>query len=134
MDYDDRLEKALGETPDVEATDERLEVPEPEVRTEGNVTVFENFQPVCDRLDRREDHVVRSLQRELGTSAHIDERGRARLTGDFGADRLAGAVERYVEDYVRCPECSLPDTRLEQEGDAEIRRCEACGARTATGS
>ena len=134
MDYEDQLEKALGETPDIEGTDDRLDVPDTTVRQEGRVTVFENFQAVCRRLDRNPQHVMKYLQNEMGTSGHVDESGRARLTGEFGADRLDAAIERYVEGFVRCPECGLPDTRLETERGTEIRRCEACGARTATGS
>jgi translation initiation factor 2 subunit 2 len=104
-----------------------------EVRQEGNVTVFENFQAVLERLDREADHVMKFVQNELGTSASIDERGRLRLTGDFRQDRVADAIEAYAEAYVKCPECGLPDTNIVREGDAELLQCDACGARSATG-
>ncbi|GGN90548.1 MULTISPECIES: translation initiation factor IF-2 subunit beta [Haloarcula] len=132
MDYDDMLDRAMSETPDIEGSSERFEVPDPEVRQEGNATVVENFQSLCDRLGREPDHVLQFLQTEVGTSAHIDESGRARLTGSFGADRLGTAIDEYVDEFVRCSECGLPDTRLEREGDALLLRCEACGARSAT--
>jgi translation initiation factor 2 subunit 2 len=132
MDYDDMLDRAAGETADVTGTDERLTVPDPDVRQEGNVTVVENFQSMCNSLDREPDHLLQFLQREVGTSGDIDESGRARITGAFDADRVGDAIERYIEGYVRCPECGLPDTRLETEGDATLLRCEACGARSAT--
>ena len=133
MNYEDQLEKALDETPDIDGTDDRFEVPDPEVRQEGKVTVFENFQQVCDRLDRDPEHVMKHLQTEMGTSGHIDESGRARLTGSFGSDRLEEAIVTYLQGYVLCSECGLPDTRLEREQGTEILRCEACGARTSTG-
>jgi translation initiation factor 2 subunit 2 len=133
MDYEEQLDKVLDETPDVEATDERFELPDTEVRQEGSVTVFENFRAVCDRLDRDPDHVLKYLQRELGTSGHIDESRRARLTGSFGSERLDRAIDAYFDAYVRCSECGLPDTRLERENGVEVLRCAACGARTATG-
>ncbi|WP_226023439.1 translation initiation factor IF-2 subunit beta [Halomicrobium salinisoli] len=134
MDYDDMLEKAIEDTPDIEGSSDRFEVPEPDVRQEGNVTVYENFQDLVDRLDRDEDHVMKFLQNEVGTSGHIDESGRARLTGDFREDRIAEAVDAYTEEFVLCPECGLPDTRLEREKGAVVLRCEACGARSPTGS
>jgi len=134
MDYDDMLEKAIEDTPDIEGSSDRFEVPEPDVRQEGNVTVYENFQDLIDRLDRDEDHVMKFLQNEVGTSGHIDESGRARLTGDFREDRIAEAVDAYTEEFVLCPECGLPDTRLEREQGAVLLRCEACGARSPTGS
>jgi translation initiation factor 2 subunit 2 len=130
MDYDEQLERALEEKPDIAGEEKRFEVPDPEIRTEGNVTVFENFQAMLDRLDREERHVLKFLQDELGTSAQIDERGRARLTGEFSKGRVADVVDTYVDTYVICPECGLPDTKITREQGAELLQCEACGARS----
>lgn len=127
------LERGLEETPEITAETERFEIPDPEVRQEGNATVFENFQTVCEALGRDPDRVVRALQDDLGTSGHIDESGRARLTGEFGPSRIADAVEVYAEEFVRCPECGLPDTTLEREQGVLLLVCEACGARSSTG-
>ena len=130
MDYDEQLERALEEKPDIAEKESRFEVPDPTMRTEGNVTVFENFQEILDRVDRPEDHVLKFLQDELGTSAQIDERGRARLTGEFNESRVAATIDEYVEQYVICPECGLPDTHLTTEQGAELLECDACGARS----
>ncbi|WP_276301637.1 translation initiation factor IF-2 subunit beta [Halorussus lipolyticus] len=132
--YDDHLERAMDEAPEIQGNGDRFDVPEADVRQEGNVTVYENFQDTLDRLGRDEDHVLKFLQDELGTSAHIDESGRARLTGEFGQRRIEDAIEEYTDEYVLCPECGLPDTRLEREQGAVLLRCEACGARSPTGS
>jgi len=131
--YDEHLERAMDETPEIEGSADRFEVPDPDVRQEGNVTVYENFQATLDRLGRDEDRVLKFLQDELGTSAHIDESGRGRLTGEFDARRVGEVLEAYIEQYVRCSECGLPDTRLEREQGAELLRCEACGARSSAG-
>ncbi len=132
MEYEDSLERALERTPDIEPDGERFELPDPDVRQEGNVSVYENFQDTLRRLNRPEEHVMQFLQNELGTSGHIDESGRARLTGEFDGDRIADAVEAYTEQFVRCPECGLPDTELEREQGALLLQCTACGARSAT--
>lgn len=132
--YDDHLDRALERTPEIEGSGDRFDVPDPEVRQEGNVTVFENFQDTLDQLGRDDEHVLKFLQNELGTSAHIDESGRARLTGEFSQGRISDAVEEYAEEFVLCSECGLPDTRLEREQGAVLLRCEACGARSATSS
>lgn len=131
MDYDEQLERALEEKPDIAGEDQRFEVPDPEVRTEGNVTVFENFQAILSRLDREESHVLKFLQDEVGTSAQIDERGRARLTGEFDRKRVGQVLDEYVDTYVLCPECGLPDTSITREQGAELLECDACGARSA---
>lgn len=132
MGYHDQLDRALEDTPDIKAENERFSVPTPDVRQEGNVTVYENFQATIDRLSRDEDHVLKELQNELGTSAHIDESGRARLTGSFDQQRIDDAIDQYTRTFVLCPECKLPDTKLVREHGAILLRCEACGARSPT--
>ena len=134
MDYDERLDRAIEETPEIGGTSDRFDVPDPDVRQEGNASVYENFQDTVSRLGRDEDHVMKYLQNELGTSGHIDESGRARLTGEFGEDRIAAALDGYTEEYVLCDECGLPDTQIEREQGVQVLRCEACGARSATSS
>jgi translation initiation factor 2 subunit 2 len=134
MDYDDMLERGLEETPDIEGSSERFDLPEPDVRQEGHATVFENFRDVCRDLGRDDDHLLKFLQDEVGTSAHIDESDRARLTGEFSENRIRDALESYADLYVLCSECGLPDTDIEREQGAEILVCTACGARSPTSS
>jgi len=132
MDYDDMLDRALDETPDIEGSSDRFELPDPQVRQEGNVSVYENFQSTVDTLGREDEHVMKFLQNELGTSGHIDESGRARLTGEFGERRIHEALEAYTDEFVLCSECGLPDTHFERDQGALLLRCEACGARSPT--
>lgn len=131
--YDDRLERALSATPEIGGDGTRFEIPTPDVRQEGNMTVYENFQETVDRLDRDENMVLKFLQNDVGTSAHIDESGRARLTGSFDAPRLEEAIDAFAEAFVICPECGLPDTRLTEEQGTRMLKCDACGALSATG-
>jgi translation initiation factor 2 subunit 2 len=132
MDYDDMLDRALAETPDIDGSSDRFELPDPQVRQEGNVSVYENFQSTVDTLGREDEHVMKFLQNELGTSGHIDESGRARLTGEFGERRIHDALEAYSDEFVLCSECGLPDTHFERDQGALLLRCEACGARSPT--
>jgi translation initiation factor 2 subunit 2 len=132
MDYDEMLDRGIEQTPDIDASSDRFEVPDPEVRQEGHATVFENFQSICQDLGREPDHVLKFLQDEVGTSAHIDESDRARLTGEFSETRVREAIEAYTERYVLCSECGLPDTDIVREQGAEILQCAACGARSST--
>lgn len=133
MEYDDMLDRAIEETPDIDERGSRFEVPDPAVRPEGNVTVVENFQELVDTLNREESALLKFLQDELGTAARIDESGRARLTGDFKQGRVADAVEAYTEGYVICSECGLPDTRIVEQGGTDVLKCDACGAISSLG-
>lgn len=133
MDYDEQLDRAIEESPDVGKDGSRFEVPDPDLRKDGNFTVVENFPDVVDRLGREERHVLKFLQSELGTAAQLDENDRARLTGEFRQSRVADALSAYVDAFVICPECGLPDTKLVTESGAKMLRCTACGALSATG-
>jgi len=132
MNYDDMLDRGIEQAPEIQPDSDRLDVPDPVVRQEGNVTVFENFRSVCQELSRDPDHLLKFLQDELGTSARIDESDRARLTGDFGTRRIRDAIDAYTDQYVLCGECGLPDTNIRREQGAEILQCTACGARSPT--
>jgi translation initiation factor 2 subunit 2 len=132
MDYNEMLDRGIEQTPDTEGSSSRFEVPEPDVRQEGHATVFENFRDVCQDLSREPDHLLKFLQDELGTSAHIDESDRARLTGEFSTDRIRDALDAYSERFVLCSECGLPDTNIEREQGTEVLQCTACGARSST--
>jgi translation initiation factor 2 subunit 2 len=132
VDYEEQLDRALSDTPDIQGVSDRFSVPDPELRQEGSTTVYENFQATVGTLDREERHVLKYLQNELGTSAHVDESGRARLTGEFDRNRIGRAVETYADRYVLCPECGLPDTQLVREQGALVLRCDACGALSST--
>jgi translation initiation factor 2 subunit 2 len=131
MDYEDSLDRALDETPEINDSVDRFQVPDPTVRSEGNATIYENFGETHDRLNRDESHLLKFLQTELGTSAGIDDRGRARFTGDFKQSRVADAIDEYVESFVTCSECESPDTRLVEERGATVLKCDACGALSA---
>ncbi|WP_338737662.1 translation initiation factor IF-2 subunit beta [Haloplanus salilacus] len=131
MDYEDSLDRALDETPEITDSADRFQVPDPTVRSEGNETIYENFGETHDRLNRDRSHLFKFLQTELGTSAGIDDRGRARFTGDFKQSRVADAVDEYVESFVTCSECGSPDTRLVEERGATVLKCDACGALSA---
>ena len=132
-DYEDQLSRALERTPDIEGGGSRADLPTPEARQEGNVTVYENYRDAVDQLDREPEDLLGFLQSELGTSARIDERGRARLTGSFDAARLADASDAYADAFVRCPECGLPDTQLVDRAGTTMLQCDACGALSSTG-
>ena len=131
--YEEQLARALAETPDIEGSGGRSALPTPEVRQEGNASVYENFRETVDRLDREPEDLLGFLQADLGTSAQIDERGRARLTGSFAADRLGEALEAYADAVVRWPECGLPDTQLVDRAGTTRLQCDACGALSSTG-
>lgn len=127
-DYDDLLGKAQDEVPDEMGTGERFELPELETRKEGSKTVIEDFSKVADKLGRKEKHLSKYLQNEVGTAGHIDN-GELVLNGEFRRGKIQSKLESYADKFVYCPECERPDTEIVKEKGVELLKCQACGAR-----
>ncbi len=131
MDYDDLLNRGKSELPGNIVSRSRFEVPSAKVTHEGKKSIVTNLGDICSRLDRDPDAVAKYLLRELGTAGSRSE-GRLFLNGTFSADDIDVVIKKYVETFVMCRECHLPDTRLQKEGRRTFIRCEACGARYET--
>jgi len=127
MDYEASLDRALEEVPDFTANEERLDVPDPSAQKDGAFTRLTNLGAIADALSRDSEHLHRAIQRELGTNGQYDD-GRSRYNGTFSADDFEAAIDKYVQEFVTCSQCGLPDTRLVMEDRTLMLRCDACGA------
>ncbi|TYL36032.1 translation initiation factor IF-2 subunit beta [Natronococcus pandeyae] len=127
MDYESSLNRAMDEVPDIGGDESRLEIPDPETQKDGAFTRFTNLDDIADVLSRDDEHVHRFIQREMGTSGKL-ENGRGRYNGTFSEQDFSAAIDAYVDEYVLCSECGLPDTRLVREDRTPMLRCDACGA------
>jgi translation initiation factor 2 subunit 2 len=128
MDYDALLDRAHESMPDgPQKGGDRLRVPDPEGETDGAFTRLTNLDRIADALSRDPKHLHRYVQREFGTNGQYED-GRGRYNGSFTLADFTAAVDGYVEAYVTCSECGLPDTRIVPEDGVEMLRCTACGA------
>jgi len=127
MDYESSLDRAMENVPDIDSSGQRLSVPDAEAQKDGAFTRLTNLDDIADTLSRETDHVHRFVQRELGTNGKLEE-GVGRYNGSFSGSDFDTTIESYVETYVICGECGLPDTRLVTEDRTPMLRCDACGA------
>jgi translation initiation factor 2 subunit 2 len=128
MDYTVALDRAFDALPDQpREAGSRLSIPDPVGETDGAFTRLTNLDAIATALSRDPEHVHRAIQRELGTAGQFDD-GRARYNGSFTVADFQAAVDEYVDEYVTCSECGLPDTKLVRENGVDMLRCEACGA------
>lgn len=128
MDYDSLLNRGKAELPESVESKGRFEVPAARVHPEGKKTIIANFDDICDRLNRDPDVVAKYLLREIGTAGARSDR-RMALTGTFSAAQIDAAIRQFVDAYVTCKVCHLPDTKLVREKRSMSIVCEACGAR-----
>lgn len=128
-DYEKLLDRALGQVPRAESEEGRFKIPEPDVEVAGNRTTLRNLKEIADALNRKPNHLMRYLLREVGTAGNL-EGTRGVFQGKFGRATLHDRVNRYIGEFVLCPECGKPDTKIIKRGRVHMLKCEACGARS----
>ena len=126
-DYESSLDRALDEVPEFGGSDQRLRVPDAQIQPDGAFTRLTNITEIAQALARDPEHLHSAVQRELGTNGQISENW-ARYNGNFSESAFDDAIQSYIDEYVTCSECGLPDTRLTMEDGTQMLRCEACGA------
>jgi translation initiation factor 2 subunit 2 len=129
FNYDDLLKRACAQMPEVSAKRERLELPRIMIQTVGMRTIIGNFKEIADALDRDPQHILKFLTREMATAATFHD-SRAIFQGKFQRDSFERLLQRYLENYVICPVCKRPDTRVVKEKRLAFLVCNACGAKS----
>ena len=128
-EYDELLKRACSQMPEVSMKRERLELPRLHITTVGMRTVISNFKEVADVLNRDPQHILKFLTREMATAATFHE-SRAVFQGKFKRDSFERLLHRYMENFVICPVCKRPDTRITKEKRLSFLICNACGAKS----
>ena len=127
--YEELLKRARSQIPEVFSKHKRLELPRLRHSTIGMRTIIFNFKEVADTLNRDPMHLLKYLSGELATAATVQE-SRAIFQGKFSQDTLERLIQRYIESFVACPVCKLPDTRIVKEKRLSFLVCDACGAKS----
>ena len=128
-EYGKLLERAKKLLPEETRKFERLELPRPICTIVGNRTILQNFKEICTSINRDQQHVLRFLSREMATASSISG-SRATFQGKFSEEALKKLLDRYVQEFVICPVCSRPDTKMDKQERILLLVCEACGAKS----
>ena len=96
----------------------------------GKKNFFKKFQRTVNNNKKTGSHVLKFFTNEIGTSGSV-EGNRAIFQGKHSKTQLTKLLERYVNDYLLCPECSKPETHFITQNRVELMKCDACGSRSA---
>ncbi len=129
MDYKEMLERARSELPSDIPEHKRFEVPNARSFTIGMRTIVHNFKEICDTLNRDPNHPLKFLSKELATAGTL-QGTRAMFQGKFPRQTIDRLIKRYVDEFVTCPVCKRPDTKITKERRFHFLICEACGAKS----
>jgi translation initiation factor 2 subunit 2 len=128
-DYHELLARAHSQLPREIFSHKRFEIPRVKSGTIGMRTYIVNYKEIADALRRDPLHLLRYLSREMATAGSLDA-ARAIFQGKFKSDTLDSLVQHYAQDFVVCPVCKRPDTKIVKEKRFTFMVCEACGAKS----
>jgi translation initiation factor 2 subunit 2 len=128
-DYEELLKRARFQIPEQSSKRERLELPRPNCAIIGMRTIIFNFKEISDVLNRDPQHLLKYLTRELATAATM-QGSRVIFQGKFSQDTFERLIQRYMENFVVCPICKRPDTKIVREKRLSFLVCSACGAKS----
>ena len=126
--YEQLLEKAQGELPELSVGGERFTIEKVRGHLEGNKTVIVNLKPIAKGLGREESHLLKYLLRELATPGKMVQ-DRVIFGSKVSATLINKKIKKYASEFVYCSECGKPDTKLVEEKEATFLRCLACGVK-----
>jgi len=133
MDYKEMLKRARARLPSGVFEHRRFELPQPRGSTIGMRTILHNYKEICEVLNRDPRQMLKFLSKEMATAGTIDGT-RAIFQGKFRRDTFERLIKRYVGEFVMCPVCKRPDTKIVKERRLSFLICEACGARSSVRS
>lgn len=93
----------------------------------GNTkTKLENIKEVAHALTVPPDYPLKFIGKELGSQTDI-KNDNYLINGNHSADKLQQILDKFIDKYVLCPKCKLPEARIFIK-KSEIRcKCRACG-------
>ncbi|MCD6368122.1 MAG: translation initiation factor IF-2 subunit beta [Candidatus Aenigmarchaeota archaeon] len=128
MDYKELLKRAEDKISKELSSEGRFKVPKADVLIMGNNTIIKNFVDISSYLNRDKKHLLKFLTKELAAPGEF-EGGRVRFIGRFDKKKIDEKIDLYVKEFVICPVCGKPDTKLIKEDDLVKLKCEACGSK-----
>ena len=128
-EYEKLLKKIQDKISENKTSGSRFELPSVDIMWQGNRTFFRNFAEFPKILRRDPDKVLQYLSKEFAAPAQLAG-DKAVFVGKRDPHDFTALLNRYVKEYLECPACKSPDTRVEKSNRFTFLVCEACGAKS----
>ena len=126
--YETFLDRAYDNLPETLKQTSRFERPQIFAMIQGKQTVVQNLGEVAKSINRPPDMLAKYLIKEFGTSGTHDAQHLV-MKGQFRQVQVQEKLDAFIDQFVLCPDCGRPDTRILQERRISFLKCEACGSR-----
>jgi len=122
------LDSAYENMPEEILSTERFEVTKVMGHIQGNKTIISNFHSIAQTLSRTPEHACKFNLKEIAAPGSL--KANYLIIGrKVSASLINDKIEKYVEEFVICPECKKSDTKLIKEGNYIFMKCLVCGAK-----
>ncbi len=100
-----------------------------EGRGNGIKTVLVNIVDLGAALNREPAEICKFFGCELGSQTKYEaDTDRAIVNGSHNAPDLQNHLSRYIESFVLCKNCRLPETYYKVKHEIISQKCNACGS------
>lgn len=100
-----------------------------EGRGNGIKTVLMNITDVADALKREAPEITKFFGCELGAQTTYSADNRAVVNGAHRDNDLQSHLSKYIENFVLCKNCRLPETHYKVKDGLISQKCLACGSK-----
>ncbi len=102
-----------------------------EGRGNGQKTVLLNLHIISDQLDRPLEILIKYFGIELSAACRQDstEKTHVIINGSYTAEQLTHTMNTFIDQFVLCPICNLPETALGIKKETVRHKCKSCGAK-----
>jgi len=123
------LKRARDNLPESAKNRERFEIPKVKGHVEGNKTIVTNLSQIAQLLNRNLSILFKFILKELATPGTLESQ-RAIFGRKLNSEMINEKIKKFADNFVICPECGKPETKIEREDGSVYLRCMACGAKT----
>jgi translation initiation factor 2 subunit 2 len=117
MNYKELFKNARESLPESVFEKQRFEIPKVRGHIQGNMTVVSNFKQIAQSLGRPPEHLLKFVLKELAAPGGLKPKGLL-IGTKVPASKINEKIKQYSHEYVLCPECGKPDTKIEKENHA----------------
>lgn len=103
----------------------------PIIKVENKKTCIVNFTNICIKLNRNANDVEQYFKKEMNVVTSINAAGGLMITGIYRENQIIKIFTSYIQDFVKCKECSSCDTEIIKENRITYNKCNKCKSKKA---
>lgn len=102
-----------------------------ESKGNGIKTNIINLGEVAVHLRTNAEYILKFFGNEKASQTTFKEAGGKNNTqfiinGDFTEEELRKVLDKFIDKYICCPKCKLPEMHMQVVGDRIIGKCDSC--------